>query len=185
MRWTVHGERSLYESEWMQLRLVDVEQPGGERFEHHVLRTPAQAAGVLVHDPGRGVLLLWRHRFITDTWGWEIPAGRIDDGEEAESAAAREVEEETGWRPGRLRPLCRFAVASGITDHRFTAFVADGATHVGEPTDGFEAERIEWVPVPDVRAALAGGDIPDGPSLAVLSYALATGSIDPDEGSGP
>lgn len=185
MRWTVHGERSLYESDWMQLRLVDVEQPGGERFEHHVLRTPAQAAGVLVHDPDRGVLLLWRHRFITDAWGWEIPAGRIDDGEDAAAAAAREVEEETGWRPGPLRLLCRFAVASGITDHRFAAYVADGASPVGEPTDAFEAERIEWLPVPAVRRALVEGQVPDGPTLAVLSYALATGVVGLDEGGVP
>lgn len=177
MRWTVHGERSLYESEWMQLRLVDVEQPGGERFEHHVLRTPMQAAGVVVHDPARGVLLLWRHRFITDEWGWEVPAGRIDEGEDPVTAAAREVEEETGWRPGPLHPLCRFAVASGITDHHFTAFLADGAVPVGEPADGFEAERIEWLAVDDLRRALADGAMPDGPTLAVLSYALATGAI--------
>lgn len=176
MRWTVHGERSLYESEWMQLRLVDVEQPGGDRFEHHVLRTPSQAAGVVVHDPARGVLLLWRHRFITDAWGWEIPAGRIDDGESAEAAAAREVEEETGWRPGRLSYLCRFAVASGITDHTITIFLADGASHVGDPSDGFEAERIEWIPVADLPTVL-GDHTPDGPTLAALAYALATARL--------
>ena len=177
MRWTVHGERSLYESDWMQLRLVDVEQPGGQRFEHHVLRTPANAAGVLVHDHERGVLLLWRHRFITDAWGWEIPAGKVDPGESPEAAAAREVEEETGWRPGALRPLCRFAVASGITDHSFTAFLADGATFVGEPADAFEAERVEWVPLHDVRLALTAGSMCDGPTLAVISYALTTGAL--------
>src|SRR3989442_683368 len=75
VRWTVHGERSLYESEWLRLVLVDVEIPDGDRFEHHVIRFPNHAAGTVVRDPDRGVLLLWRHRFITDTWGWEIPAG--------------------------------------------------------------------------------------------------------------
>lgn len=177
MRWTVHGERSLYESDWMQLRLADVELPGGRRFEHHVLRTPAQAAGAVVHDPDRGVLLLWRHRFITDAWGWEIPAGRIDAGEDPAAAAAREVEEETGWRPGPLTPLCRFAVASGITDHTMNLFLADGATHVGDPTDPSEAERVEWLPLPAVRDALATGRIPDGPTLAGLAYALALGKL--------
>ena len=177
MRWTVHGERSLYESEWMQLRLIDVEQPGGQRFEHHVLRTPTHAAGVVVHDHDLGVLLLWRHRFITDSWGWEIPAGRVDPGEPPEVAAAREVEEETGWRPGPLRQLCRFAVASGITDHTFTAYLAAGATYVGEPEDAFEAERVEWVPVHDVRLSLAAGSMCDGPTVAAIAYALATAAI--------
>ncbi|MCB1259267.1 MAG: NUDIX hydrolase, partial [Acidimicrobiales bacterium] len=98
------------------MALVDVEIPGHERFEHHVVRVPQPAAGVVVHDPGRGVLLLWRHRFITDTWGWEIPAGRVEVGETIEEAAAREVLEETGWRPGPLEHLLTFHPANGITD---------------------------------------------------------------------
>jgi hypothetical protein len=90
MRWIEHGERSLYESPWLSLRIVDIEVPGGERFDHHVIRMPHQASGTIVHDPDRGVLLLWRHRFITDSWGWELPAGRLDDGETTEQAAIRE-----------------------------------------------------------------------------------------------
>jgi 8-oxo-dGTP pyrophosphatase MutT (NUDIX family) len=81
------------------------------------------------------VLLLYRHRFITDTWGWELAAGRVDDGETPVEAAARETLEETGWRPGPLAPLVTFNTANGITDQRFHVFVADGATHVGEPAD--------------------------------------------------
>ena len=96
MRWTVHCEREIYGSEWMRMVLVDIEVPGGERFDHHVVRFPNQAAGTVVHDPDRGVLLLWRHRFITDTWGWEVPAGRIDPGETPIEAAEREAFEETG-----------------------------------------------------------------------------------------
>ena len=91
MRWTVHGERELYDSEWMRLVVVDVEIPGVGRFDHHVVRYPQPASGTVVHDPVRGVLLLWRHRFITDTWGWEIPAGRIEAGETPKDAAARDT----------------------------------------------------------------------------------------------
>ena len=65
----------------MNLALTDVEIPGGDRFEHHVIRAPAGASGTVVVDAERGVLLVWRHRFATDTWGWEVPAGRIDEGE--------------------------------------------------------------------------------------------------------
>ena len=179
MRWTVHGERSLYESDWMSLRLVDVEIPGGERFEHHVVRTRA-AAGVVVVGGGQrrdSVLLLWRHRFITDTWGWEIPAGRVEDGEALDGAAAREVLEETGWRPGALTPLGSYFPNNGGADTVFHLFLADGAEHVGEPSDWSESERVEWVPVADVRTAIVEGRVGDGLSLTALCWALAFGHL--------
>jgi 8-oxo-dGTP pyrophosphatase MutT (NUDIX family) len=173
MRWTVHGERGLYESEWMQLRLADIELPDGVRFEHHVVRFPRAASGTVVHDPDRGLLLLWRHRFITDTWGWEIPAGGIDAGETPEEGAARETLEETGWRPGPLELLTRYHPSNGATDQAFNLFVADGATHVGEPHDAFEAERVEWVPVDKVRRLVEEGQVQDGLSLTALLWFLA------------
>lgn len=168
MRWDVHGERYLYESPWMSLSLVDVEIPGHERFEHHVLRVPRPAAGVVVHDPERGVLCLWRHRFITDTWAWEIPAGRVEDGETLEQAAAREVLEETGWRPGPIRHLFSWNPAGGMSDLTFHAFAAEGATYVCEPSDAFEAERIEWLPLDRVREELDRGNVRDGLSVVGL-----------------
>ncbi len=172
MRWTVHGERELYDSEWVRLTLVDVEVPGGERFEHHVVRMPNFAAGTVVHDPDRGLLLIYRHRFITDTWGWEIPAGRIDPGETPEVAAARETLEETGWRPGALTPLLTYQPTNGLSDQRFHIFLGDGAAHEGDPTDPGEAERVEWVPVVEVRRLVERGEMLDGLSLTAVLWAL-------------
>ena len=177
MRWTVHGERSLYESEWLRLVLVDVEITGHERFEHHVVRMPDQAAGTIVRDLDRGVLLLWRHRFITDTWGWEIPAGRIDPGETPEQAAAREALEETGWEPNAVRPLMRYQPTNGLSDQVFHIFVADGATHRGDPEDPGESERVEWVSIDDLRRLVQRGEMLDGLSLTAVCYALAFGAL--------
>lgn len=171
MRWTVHGERSVHDSPWMRLTLVDVELPSGARFEHHVMRT-APASGVVVDDPDRGVLLLWRHRFITDTWGWEVPAGRIDDGESPPDAAAREVEEETGWRPGPLTVLTSYFPNNGATDSVFHLFLATSAEHIGPPSDPDEAERVEWRTWAQVSAAIAAGQIGDGLSLTALLLRL-------------
>lgn len=173
MRWTVHGERPVYESEWIRLVLTDVEIPDGERFEHHVVRMPQPASGAVVFDPERGVLLLWRHRFITDTWGWEIPAGRVDAGETPEAAAARETLEETGWKPGPLTPLVQYHPHNGLSDQTFHIFLAAGASHVGDPTDPGEAERVEWVPVDRVRDLARDEQIGDGLSLTAILYALA------------
>jgi len=177
MRWTVHGERSLYESDWIRLVLTDVEIPDGERFEHHVVRMPRKAAGTIVHDPDRGVLMLWRHRFITDSWGWEIPAGGIEPDETPEAAAVRETLEETGWAPSGLRPLVRYHPTNGLSDQTFHVFVADGATYVGEATDAGEAERIEWIAVSELRRVVQAGQMLDGLSLTGVCYALAFGAL--------
>jgi len=172
MKWITHGERVLYDSEWVRLALTDVEVPGGPRFEHHVVRMPYFAAGTVVHDTDRGLLLIYRHRFITDTWGWEIPAGGIDAGETPEEAAARETLEETGWRAGPLTPLVAYQPTNGLSDQRFHIFLADGASYEGEPSDPGEAERIEWVPLDDVRGLILSGEMVDGLSLTSVLYAL-------------
>ena len=177
VRWIEHGERSLYESPWVSLRMVDIEVPGGARFDHHVVRVPHQAAGTIVRDPDRGILLLWRHRFITDTWGWELPAGRLDEGETHAQAAARETLEESGWQPGPLEFLFRYAPMNGICDQFFHLFLADGATYVGEPSDPSESERVEWVTVERLRDEIGAGRITDGMALTGLSWALAFGRI--------
>jgi 8-oxo-dGDP phosphatase len=172
VRWTTHGEKPIYDSDWIRLVLVDVEIPQGDRFDHHVVRFPQAASGTVIHDPDRGVLLLWRHRFITDTWGWEVPAGRIEPGESPEEAARREALEETGWRPGALRRLGSYAPSNGTTDQVFHVFAAERAEHVGQPTDPTESEHIAWLPVDEVRSAISTGQIFDGLSLTALLWSL-------------
>ncbi|MGW4801088.1 NUDIX domain-containing protein, partial [Nonomuraea sp. NPDC004297] len=115
MRWQVHSEKSLYLDQWLDIRVADVELPDGRRLDHRLVRT-APGAGAVVTDDKDRVLLIWRHRFITDTWGWEIPLGGVEDGEMPMAAAAREVEEETGWRPGPLRPMLSVQPSNGFSD---------------------------------------------------------------------
>jgi 8-oxo-dGTP pyrophosphatase MutT (NUDIX family) len=131
----------------------------------------------VVHDPDRGVLLLWRHRFITDTWGWEIPAGRIETGETPEQAAVRETLEETGWRPGPLTRVGSYAPSNGTSDQIFHVFTAAGATLVGEPTDIGESERVAWLPVGEVRRLVVDDEVTDGLTLTSLLWALTVSVI--------
>ena len=71
-RWKTFGERVIYDNPWVWLGQVDVELPDGERFWHHVVRLHRAAMMVLVDGQDR-VLLLWRHRFVQNRWGWELP----------------------------------------------------------------------------------------------------------------
>lgn len=171
MQWTVHGERTLYDSDWVRLTLVDVELPSGERFEHHVVRIPRPAAAVVMRREDE-ILLLWRHRMVTDSWGWEVPAGRTEAGESPEQAAIREAVEETGWRPGTLRRLGAYHPQPGQVKQTFHVFLAEDAEKVGEPADPDESERIEWLPEGRVRELLRDGSITDGFSLVALCWAL-------------
>ncbi|SDI75948.1 NUDIX hydrolase [Nonomuraea jiangxiensis] len=171
MRWLVHSERTLYADQWLDVRVADVELPDGRHLDHRLVRT-APGAGAVVTDDRDRVLLLWRHRFITDSWGWEIPIGRVEDGEMPEAAAAREFEEETGWRPGRLRPMLAIQPTNGLSDSLHHIYRADSATRIGPPADPHEAERVEWVPVARIRELIDGGHVVCGTSLSALLYLL-------------
>ena len=66
LRWEQHGERTVYQSPWVQVTTVDVTPPDGNRFEHHAVRLK-RVAMVVVLDSEDRVLLVWRHRFITNS----------------------------------------------------------------------------------------------------------------------
>lgn len=192
MKWKVHGERFVYESDWMSMALVDIELPDGKRFEHHALRSVTRAVGTVIHDPDRGVLLLWRHRFIPGTWGWEIPAGRAENDESLEAAAIREAVEETGWRPNSVRPLISYTPMAGLCDQVFDVFLAEAAEYEGEAESQHESDRIEWVPVPKLLQLIHEGESKDGFTLVGIMAALmllrtGTGAVGPgpDDFDGP
>jgi 8-oxo-dGDP phosphatase len=175
MQWKIHGERPIYSSQWVNVHLIDVELPDGRRFEHHAVRMHPVAAAVIIDEHDR-VLLMWRHRFITGTWGWEIPMGIVEDGETPAQTAAREAEEETGWRPGPLTLLISYEPSNGISDSRHHLFRADDATYQSTPIDATESDRIEWIPLSDIQQLIANGELCDGPTLVGLLHVLVFSS---------
>lgn len=172
MRWQINSERSLYSDQWLDLRLADVELPDGRRLDHRLIRMAPSAGALIVDDQSRA-LLIWRHRFITDHWGWEMPMGGISEGEAPVEAAAREVEEETGWRPSGLRPLARLQPSAGILDSAHHVFWADQATKIGTPHDGFESSRIEWIPLEQTPKLIDESQIVSPSTATGLLYLLS------------
>ncbi|TDD60084.1 NUDIX hydrolase [Kribbella antibiotica] len=171
MRWRIHEEQEVWANPWLSVRRLDVEQPDGQRVDYHAVRL-ADVAAAVVTDPEDRVLLMWRHRFLTDTWAWELPMGIVEAGEAPIDAAAREVEEETGWRPGPLTHLIRSQPGAGIMDAVHHVFRATTATRIGAPTERNESDRIEWIPLTDVPAMIANGEIVSGITLVGLQQAL-------------
>ena len=67
----------------------------------------------------------------------------------------------------------QYQPTNGLSDQVFHIFVADGAAYVGEPADAGESERVEWVPVTELRRIARAGEMLDGLSLTAVLYALA------------
>ena len=170
--WLVHGERIIYDNEWIRLFLTDVEQPDGERFESHVAKLKAAAMLVLIDTEDR-VLLMWRHRFVSDRWGWELPGGHVDEGDDPEDAALRELLEEVGYRPKTLRHVTRFQPMVGMIDSWHDVFVGEGAEKIAEPTETNEMARMEWVPLSSVMSKISDGDIWNSGASIGLLHVLA------------
>ena len=174
--WRNLGEQPVVETPWFRLRQARVELPGGRQLDHYLLRLPPLTMTAMVDERDR-VLLLWRHRFIPDAWGWELPSGIAEwgaDPAELASAASRQALAESGWEAVGVRPLLTLRQNGGLTDSAVHIFVTREAIHRGPPEADFEAERIEWVAVADGLELIAGGQVRDASTAAALLW-LARG----------
>jgi 8-oxo-dGTP pyrophosphatase MutT (NUDIX family) len=169
--WLNLGEKPLIETPWFQLKQADVELPGGRQVDHYLLRVPPLVLTAVLDDQDR-VLLLWRHRFIPDTWAFELPAGIAGPAEDLAAAAARQALAESGWEPVEPRQLLILHPCSGLSDATSHIYWTRQAIHRGEPAAAFEAERIDWIPLADVPDLIASGQIRD-PSTATALLMLA------------
>ena len=128
-------------------------------------------AGVLAVRDGR-VLLTAQYRFLVDCVAWEIPGGRIDDGESAAAAAARECLEETGFLCSGLKPLLSYRPGLDNVENLTSVFcseqVEEQRPFISDPA---EALALAWVPVDDCVALVLERQIIDCLTVsAVLAY---------------
>jgi 8-oxo-dGTP pyrophosphatase MutT (NUDIX family) len=134
----------MHASDWVSVFLDDVELPDGERISHHVVSTGkgSQTAVVLNAQRDR-VLLIWRHRYVSDTWGWEVPGGWVEPHEDGETAIRREILEETAYDVQALTKGLSYHALPGLSTMRFTSWVAVVSKEIRRP-DCNEGDRVGW-----------------------------------------
>jgi ADP-ribose pyrophosphatase len=175
-RWHRRSSRYLFESPWFRLRQDELTLPGGEEITYTSIEHDGYVV-VLPLLPDRRVVMerVYRHTFERSVL--ECPCGGRD-GQSAADAARRELEEETGYRAGRVVSLGRFCNSTGISNEQFDILLATNLTADGTISRG-PTEEIEVVLVPFaelVREAQAGRIEHAPTALAILLAAARIGA---------
>ena len=167
----IHGEWLVDDTPYVRISVADVELPNHVQFTQYVFRMRRCAMTVVLDDAGERVLLMRRHLFIVDRWVWELPGGYVDDGEDPAEAAAREVEEETGWRLRGVEFVMSCQPLIGNADYPQDLYLARGADLAGEP-EVDETAEVGWVPLDEAAAMIARGEILGAVTIIGVQHAL-------------
>ncbi len=170
-------EVGRYRGKFLEMVTEEVELPNGLTTTLDVIRHPGASAVVPILADGR-VLLIRQYRYAAGGFILEVPAGKLDPGEEPEHCARRELEEETGLRAQRIEALGSILTTPGFTDERIHLFAAFDLLEVPQALEANEI--IELVPTPFAEALdlIWSGEMTDAKSVvALLHTARLLGSL--------
>lgn len=158
--------------------LVDVcQDPAPEGAVAHDVCIHRGAVAVLANRGGT-LLLVRQYRYAVGCECLEIPAGKLDAGEDPAAAARRELREETGMACGRLLELGRLCSSPDVLSEVLYLYYADQLRYVGEAPD--EGEFLDVVPMGAAQLcqAVAAGAVRDAKTICALQWARARGLLE-------
>lgn len=156
----------LYDGKILRLYRDDVELPdGGTAFREYV--THSGGAAVLFIKDG-AVALVKQYRYVYGKEIYEIPAGKLNEGEEPIAAALRELEEETGYRALNAEHYLSIYPSPGYTNEIVHVYKVQSAEYVGEKPDEDEFLHCEFKPLAEVVKLIESGEICDAKTVAAI-----------------
>ncbi len=169
--WTRVGVRAERDYRIFVTRTLDVTDPrNGSPWVRTVIEAP-DWVNVVAVTAADEVVLVRQFRFGTWSNTLEIPGGMVDPGEDAAGAAARELEEETGYRPARLTPLGTCHPNPAIFSNALHTFLAEGCVKVHDgKQDGSEDIEVVLAPRRELPQLVRRGEITHALVLAALHY---------------
>ncbi|MDQ3673605.1 MAG: NUDIX hydrolase [Gemmatimonadota bacterium] len=168
------GSHRAYTGKVISLDVDEVRFPDGSVGELEMIRHPGASAVVpLLSDPAGDdpqVLLIRQYRYAADGYLYEIPAGRLDPGEDPMTCAFRELKEETGCSAAGMEQLFTMYTTPGFTDEKIHVFMATGLK-AGESSHEAD-EFLDLHPMPLSRALrmVEAGEIQDAKTALGLLF---------------
>lgn len=167
--------RRAYSGRIINVDLDRVRFPDGSEGQLEMVRHPGASAVVpFMSDPGGEdpqVLLIRQYRYASEQFMYEIPAGRLDPGEDPADCARRELREETGCDAAHVELLTSIYTTPGFTDERIHLFMATGLTHGDAAREHDEFIEVETLTISRCLAMIQSGEISDGKTIVALMYA--------------
>ena len=163
--------RPVYDGEVIDVRVDTVQLPNGRETDREIVNHPSSVCVVPV-DADQNVLLVRQYRKPAGRFLLEAPAGKMQQGEDPEAAAIRELQEEIGHFPRRLQFLGAFFMSPSLSPQRMYAYLTTDLRSSQLDADDDEFIELRRVPWTDVGALIAAGAIQDAKSIAALLLAM-------------
>jgi len=171
------SSRRVYTGRVLNLDIDTVRFPDGSQGELEIIRHSGASAVVpLLDDPFHAdprIVLIRQYRYAATGYVYEVPAGRLDNGESPVTCAHRELEEETGYRAVHMKSLISVFTTPGFTDEHIHLFLAWGLTSGQERRERDEFLTSLTVPLSQARQMIRRGEINDAKTVVALLYAAA------------
>ena len=161
----------LYRGRIINLRKDEVLLPNGKTAQREIIEHPGGASILAVTDGGE-VLMVNQYRPPFGKILLEIPAGKLEKGEDPKECAAREIIEETGYKADKLIPLMNCLPSPGCYGETLYLFLAQGLSFVGENPDADEFLQVVKMPLGRAIEMAQNGELPDAKTtISLLIYA--------------
>jgi 8-oxo-dGTP pyrophosphatase MutT (NUDIX family) len=166
------ARRTVFRGRVIDVGVERVRLPNGRECDLEIIRHPGGAAAVALDTQGR-VCLLRQYRHAGGGWLWELPAGKLDPGEDAFSTARRELIEEAGVEAGAWQPLGHMLSSPGVFTEVIHLYLGRDLTPRALAHEGDEVIEVHWLPLGQALAWCLDGTIADAKTLIGLFRAAA------------
>jgi ADP-ribose pyrophosphatase len=154
-------------------------EPGGREGVRDIIRHNGSVVILALDNSKRKkdpwIVVERQYRHAADQFLWELPAGKLEVGEDALAGAKRELEEETGYRAKKWKPLVEYYASPGFLGESMKVFLAEGLVAGDSHPESDEQIELRLVRLSELLKMIEKGAILDGKTLSsVLLYARLT-----------